>query len=474
MSSGRRWFAGVRGRLAAGFLLVILVSVGGVTLAAQAIGVARLDEIGQLVARRRAFRVAPLFAAEYRQAGNWNGAAALAQSLAEPLPPELTEGVLSFYPGRMQFLAAVRQDRLVLAGPDGRVVVDTGAALAPGDSLPAELQPLAVPLVVDGQAAGQLILTSALEAAMAETVLGGLRRSLAAAGALAALLAVVAALLLTGWLITPIQRLNRAARRLAAGESSAPLPVESQDELGELTASFNQMAGSLERQKQLRRQMVADIAHELRTPLSVMRLDVEALADGLQPPADAAQSLGDEIGKLNRLIEDLRQLSLADAGAIQFEMDSLDVGPFLAQMAEAWHNAAQARQVELRTDIAAGLPPVLADAGRLAQVFDNLLGNALRHTPAGQPVTLGAAAGAGEVRMWVADSGPGIPPADLPHIFERFYRADPARSRSNGGTGLGLAIARQWIRLHGGRIWAENQPGAGACFTIALPEVSRQ
>jgi signal transduction histidine kinase len=247
------------------------------------------------------------------------------------------------------------------------------------------------------------------------------------------------------------------------------LPVETADEVGQLTRAFNEMALALARQKQLRQQLVADVAHELRTPLSIMNLEVEALADALQCPATAAHALREEIAVLNRLVEDLRLLSLAEAGVLDFRLEPLQPGPFLEQLLETWQEPARQQQVRLQGEIAGPLPPVYADPGRLAQVCHNLLGNALRYSPPGSTIIVGARAEGAELQLWVTDEGPGIAPEHLPDIFERFYRADPSRSRESGGSGLGLTIAKQWVTLHGGRLWVESEVGAGTTFYIALP-----
>jgi signal transduction histidine kinase len=213
--------------------------------------------------------------------------------------------------------------------------------------------------------------------------------------------------------------------------------------------------------------MMADIAHELRTPLSVMKLEIEGLTDGLQPPERAAEALQTEIVALEQLIEDLRLLSLAEAGGLDLHLAETKLRPLLTEIVTTWQNQARSQQITLRLAVAEALPPVLADARRLGQVFHNLVSNALRYTPLGGTITLGGRVEGVEVWLWLADSGPGLPAEVLPHLFERFYRADPSRSRETGGSGLGLAIARQLVLLHGGRIWAESEQGA--VFYVALP-----
>ncbi|GAB4449828.1 MAG: ATP-binding protein [Anaerolineae bacterium] len=461
-----RLFSGWRGRLLASFALVIGLSIGLVALGVQSLAVPRLEDIARLAAQRHAARLAPFLVQSYRHSGSWQAAAALVNSTASP---EIPPGAVSYFPQRDALLAAFAADRLLLADAAGRVAADSRGVLLPGEPLPADLRAQAIPLRDGETVIGYLLVEAGFEQAVAQVVLTLQRRTLLGA----ALLAALVALPVSGWLAFrlagPLQRLNRAARQLTAGESADPLPVESADEIGELTGSFNRMSAALQEQKRLRRQMVADIAHELRTPISVMRLELEGMADGLQSPAETAASLGDELETLNRLVEELRLLSLADAGGLQFELSPLEAAPFLRQLADSWQPQARVRQVRLESDIAAPLPPLLADRERLAQLVGNLLSNALRHTPPGGQVTLGARPEGDSLRLWVADSGPGLAPADLPHLFERFYRADSSRSRDTGGSGLGLAIARQWAALHGGRIWAENRPEGGALFVVELP-----
>ena len=459
----------LRTRLAVSFATVIVLSVGLVTIGVQLIGINQLEEIAILAGRRQAFRLAPLFGDYYRQHDSWQGIENWVEGFKAPLPAELTGDLLMYYPARAEILQAAEQDRLVLTGKTGHVLIDSRGELAAGQPLPPEFARLTVPVVSEGQQVGYLLTVFGLEAHISTLVLTALRRSLLVTGTVAGVAAVGVSIFLAHRLTRPLNRLNRAAQDLASGDTSESILVESGDEIGQLTESFNSMAAALARQKQLRQQMVADIAHELRTPLSVMQLDIEGLQDGLQSPPEAAQSLRDELEALTRLVDDLRTLSLADAGAIQFELEEIDLNLLLQRMADTWQTQAQNRQVKLRSDIAPNLPIIQADSGRLAQALNNLLSNALRYTPAGGSVTLGGQAGSGQVLIWVADTGPGIAAGELPAIFERFYRVDRARSRDTGGSGLGLAIAKQWVLLHGGHIWAESESGQGTRFFISLP-----
>lgn len=276
-------------------------------------------------------------------------------------------------------------------------------------------------------------------------------------------------------IVAPVRALADAARRVAGGEF-AQMPVTSRDELGEMAVAFNTMAAELKRQHTLRRRAMADIAHELRTPLTVLQIDLESIEDGLtEPTAEVVARLQGEVALLNRLVEDLRMLSLAEAGELHLEVRPVAVGPLVQSVLERVRGAAQEKGVGLTGEIGERLPPVAGDALRLSQVLFNLLSNAVRHTPPGGQIVVAAHQVDGrQVRISVQDTGEGIPAGDLPHVFERFYRADSARSRdTGGGSGLGLAIARSLVEAHGGRIWAESVEGAGSTFALVLP-VSRE
>jgi signal transduction histidine kinase len=268
-------------------------------------------------------------------------------------------------------------------------------------------------------------------------------------------------------------------------------------ELAELATAFNSMAAELERQQQLRRQLVADIAHELRTPLSVLRVQLESLEDGIeQPTPTTLASLSEEVGLLTRLVDDLRLLSLADAGQLSLAIADVDAVAAAERVVRTATTRARQQGVDLRAELPmvgsdAGPPlRVLADPQRLAQVLGNLVENALRYTPTGGVIVV-RVRGMGDggwgledqllrpsphppspipcIVFEVADTGPGIPADQLSHIFERFYRTDKARARETGGSGLGLAIVQRLVEMQGGRIWASSAVGRGAIFHVALP-----
>ena len=291
------------------------------------------------------------------------------------------------------------------------------------------------------------------------------------AGSIAVLAAVALGLLLARQISGPVRDLTSAARRMAAGDYEGRVPVRTDDEIGELAAAFNAMAGAVGRQEELRRRMAADIAHELRTPLAVVQADLEAMLDGVRPlSAGALEEVHEETRLLSRLIDDLRDLSLAESGGLPLHETATDLPALARASAARFAPRAEEKGVRLGVEGAEGLPEVRADPDRISQVLGNLLENALRHVPRGGEVTVRLAPGAlsGEAEVTVHNTGRGIAAEHLPNLFERFYRADLARSRTSGGSGIGLAVVKQLVEAHGGRVWAESPPEGGATFGFAL------
>jgi two-component system sensor histidine kinase BaeS len=248
---------------------------------------------------------------------------------------------------------------------------------------------------------------------------------------------------------------------MTRGSLPARVPVTGRDEIAHLARSFNAMSDALARQLELRRRMVGDVAHELRTPLTNLRCDFEAIEDGLVT-ADSARiaSLREEVQHLARLVDDLQELAVAEAGGLQLAREPIDLGATVARIAESF---AASRPVE----VDAQEVWVEADPLRIGQIVRNLLGNAFAH--ARRDVRVTVSRNGNEAIVSVADDGPGIPPEDLSNVFERFYRVDGARTREQGGAGLGLAIVKQLVELHGGRVWAENRPEGGAVVFFTTP-----
>ncbi|GAA6762717.1 MULTISPECIES: sensor histidine kinase [Thermus] len=263
--------------------------------------------------------------------------------------------------------------------------------------------------------------------------------------------------------------LSEGSRRMAQGEYRVRLPLLEQDELGELALHFNRLAEALEKVEQSRVELIGTVAHELRTPLSALQAYAEALADRVMEPEKAAERIQQEVRAMSRLVRDLSLVSQVESGAVELHPGPLDPKELLEQAAERFRPAFQAKGVALEVAAPSFLPRVWADAERTLQVLANLLSNALRHTPEGGRVRLGAERTGQAVVFSVEDTGPGIPEEHLPRIFERFYRIDPSRSRQDGGTGVGLTITKSLVEAMGGRIWVESQLGRGSVFRFTLP-----
>ncbi len=305
-------------------------------------------------------------------------------------------------------------------------------------------------------------------------------RSAGQAGILASVLAALASALVARQIARPLVRLEDAASRLAGGERGVRLALpRANDELRTVTAAFNTLAQGLERQEAWRRSLMADVAHDLRTPLAVLRAEIEAMQDGLnEPDTPALARLHAEVLLLARLVDDLRTLSLAEGGALTLHPQPLDAAQTLRTLAGLFAGRVQEAGAALSVDVPPGPLLLQADPDRLMQILHNLLDNALRYgliAEGNEPplIDLGAAQEQGRVRVWVRDHGPGFAPDALSRAFERFYRADASRSRDpqgRAGSGLGLAIARALAEAQGGTLEAANHPQGGAVFTLRLPE----
>lgn len=285
-----------------------------------------------------------------------------------------------------------------------------------------------------------------------------------------AVIALLLGVILSRTLTRPIRELTQATHAISEGDLSQQVPVRTNDELGKLAKAFNKMSAELSRSVNARRQMTADIAHELRTPLSLILGHAEAVHDGvLQPTKENFEIIREEAARLEHLVDDLRTLSLADAGELSMTMQIIEPERLLQDVASLYQYQTQRKNITLDLDIASPLPHIEVDPGRMTQVLTNILDNALHHTPEGGRIVLSAKQGGDQVELAVQDSGPGLPPEDIERIFERFYRADPSRQREDGGSGLGLAIAKSILQAHGGQVSAGSEAGKGLRIIITLP-----
>jgi signal transduction histidine kinase len=296
----------------------------------------------------------------------------------------------------------------------------------------------------------------------------------------ATIMAVITSLFVSRQVVAPVQAMMAASQRIAEGNYAERVQVPGninkgeQDELGQLALRFNQMAARLEQTENMRRQLIGDVTHELRTPLTTIKGSMEGLIDGVLPANDETYTqIYHEADRLQRLVNDLQELSRVEARAYELHLSRTSLAEVVQATVARLDRQFEEKGVAISTQVPADLPAIQMDSDRIGQVLLNLVGNALQYTPSGGGVRIQAVHIPGEVRVSVMDSGIGIPPEHLPHLFTRFYRVDKSRARSRGGSGIGLTIAKHLVEAHGGRIWAESQgAGKGSTFTFTLPDPS--
>jgi len=291
-----------------------------------------------------------------------------------------------------------------------------------------------------------------------------------------AVITLLLGIFLSRTITRPIRELTQATHAVSEGNLLQRVTVRSNDELGELARAFNKMSAELSRSVNARKQMTADVAHELRTPLSLILGHAEAVHDGVLPPTrENFEIVREEAVRLEHLVNDLRILSLADAGELTINLQTIEPERLINDVASRYQVETQKKKIPITVDAAPHLPSLEADPGRMTQVLTNIMDNALRHTPEGGKIVLSTKQAGNVIEISVQDGGPGVSPEDLDRIFERFYRSDSARQRDAdfpGGSGLGLAIAKSIVQAHGGQISAESEAGKGLRVVIHLPVVN--
>ncbi len=314
------------------------------------------------------------------------------------------------------------------------------------------------------------------QALVQQAALDRVNQAVLVGGAVALLAALVVGFFVFRAITHPIDQLTLAAHQLAQGDLSTRVTIDGHasrlgpDEISELGLAFNTMATHLQQSEKLRRDMTADIAHELRTPLAVMRGNLEAMQDGVYVmDAEHLTPVLNQVNLLTRLVEDLRTLALAEAGQLTLTKRPTDLAALLRSTLTSFEAQATAQHVTLHAQVAASLPVIDLDPDRVQQTIGILISNALRYTPANGSITIAARSDRARVTIEVSDTGSGIAPEDVPHVFDRFYRADKSRSRESGGSGLGLAIAKSIVEAHGGSIGVVSEVGRGTAITFRLP-----
>ncbi len=362
-----------------------------------------------------------------------------------------------------------RRNLFGLADPSGKVIVSVDREYPVGSHLPSELYSSSSVIEVNGRNVGSVLTARHISRFSPEEALFLERTNQALLLSIATglLVAVIIGIILARTLTHPLRDLTRAAQNIAEGHLEQEVKVASKDEIGQLAEAFNEMSREVARANASRRQMTADIAHDLRTPLTVIAGYIESLQEGvLQPTPERFVLIYKEIERLQNLVGDLRMLSQADAGELTLHTQNIQPKSLLTQAAELFHHHAEKQSVSIHVQVEENLPEISVDEARMMQVMDNLISNALRYSPENGQITLGGKLVDGHVELSVEDTGSGIEPQELPLIFNRFHRADKSRHTDEGESGLGLAIVKALVESQGGKVWAESEPGKGSIFKM--------
>jgi two-component system OmpR family sensor kinase len=447
---------------------------------------------GQALAQR----LSPILADYYATDMSWQGVEIFLQSQLSLLTTNDTSGNgqgqgqgLSqghgVGAGRQGGIWGALGQRMILVNEQGIVVNDTADELN-GQTLTSAQLANGVPVMVNDTLVGTILVTPndfAGPNTPAGQFLTSVNRSIILSVVFASVIALLLGAILFFQIIAPLRQLNKAASGIAQGDLSQRVSIHSHDELGELSQTFNQMAESLDRTETQRQHLMADIAHELRTPITVIQANLEAMLDEVMPlDAEQVAALHDETLLLSRLVGDLRLLSQAEAGGLKLDRQETEIASLIQRVTEKIKVQAQQNKITLETEIPENLPRIWIDADRITQVLNNLIGNALRYTPQEGKIIVSvtkSSGSAGSIQISVTDTGSGIDPEALPFVFDRFYRADQSRARNTGGSGLGLAIVKQLVEAHGGKVEAvspvfsnADERGYGSRVTITLPSMA--
>ncbi len=465
-------------RLMGAFALVIVV---GIVVIAVIANQATTNELRQFMFQGEMVRMqdfANQLGAYYRARGSWDGIQTTLTRGANPSGDTMggmMQGGMMDDEGInwMNSQWMMGASRVLIADARGIVVADS-ANRQLGARLASTALTNGTPIRADGQSVGTLVVESDMMSGIldpaSQQFLNQVNRSLLLGGSLAGLIALVLGFILFRQITAPLNALATASDKIATGDLTARASVRGEDEIARVGRSFNAMADNLARSETARRNMLADIAHELRNPIGVIQSHLEAMQDGVFPlDQDQVDSLHEETLLLSRLVGDLRELALADAGQLALNRTPTDLRPLIERIVNAFQAQANEREITLTASVPENLPPLNIDAQRIEQVLRNLLSNALRHTSSNGTITVRLMREKNSARVEVRDTGTGIAPEGLPHVFERFWRGDKARSRTQGSTGLGLAIAKQLVEAHGGQIGVESNVGKGTTFWFTLP-----
>jgi signal transduction histidine kinase len=438
-------------RLLAAFAIIIIVIIGSVFFLANRTARIEIGRVGERLEQMQDRRVEADLSRYYFFERSWEG--------VQPLVVQW---------GKMH------GRRIILTDNEGIVIADSEGKLV-GDTYNQEItgRPMS-DIIGSGRPIGFIHIDpgdpSNLDRAALQITYNTIGRFFLWGGLVAIAIALVLTFILSRHILAPVKALTSATRQFGKGDFSQRVESNLKGEVGELANSFNTMAENLENNEQLRRNMVADVAHELRTPLSNLSGYLEAISDGIVKPDETTiNSLSDEAASLSRLIDDLQELSLADAGELKLVIQPEDISGIINEAVTSVRNKAAYKDIKVSAELPADLPKVAIDSHRTKEVVHNLLENAVVHTGKKGNITVSARQIENQVSISVTDTGEGIPEEDLPYIFERFYRVDKSRTRATGGSGLGLTIVKRLVEAQGGTIEVTSEEGKGSTFTFTLP-----
>ena len=462
-------------KLTLAFILVAFITTA---LVAVFIRVTSADSLSQLIIQQQRSSLNQALVDYYLTYGSWNGIANAWDQL------QSQSGPISFMNGPSQGRGPAGGGRgpnsrdlrsfFGLADEHGVVIVGIDTHSPSGTKLTASVLDSGSPVLVNGKQVGVILTSNQQLGFLPDEALFLERTNQALAFAIlgALVIALILGIFLARTLTLPLRALTAATQRITQGELDQQVKVTSQDEIGKLAEAFNRMSQEVVRVNQLRRRMTADIAHDLRTPLTVIGGYIESMRDGvLAPTPERLSMIYAETERLQNMVGDLRMLSQVDAGELALNPQRISPKPLLERVAMVFEHKAQKQGVGLSVAAVEPLPEILADDARLMQVMDNLLGNALRYTSPGGKIQLSVQPAHGKLVITVKDTGSGIAAEELPFIFDRFYRADPSRHSDTGESGLGLAIVKALVEAQGGLVWAESGQGQGTSIHLEFPVV---
>ncbi|CCQ96371.1 putative Sensor histidine kinase [[Clostridium] ultunense Esp] len=414
-----------------------------------------------------------LFRNYYLTRGSWDGVESLLQGMAAEGGRRWGRGIGMGRNGPPSFTSGTPEELLLLS-PEGVVIADStssriGEKISP-DTYKGQIRPL---YDEKGERIGFILLGLSPQSGytrLENSFLKSVNEAVWISGGIALVIAILISLLISVGLTRPLKKLTQATQGFSKGDWSKRVKIKTNDEIGALALSFNRMADRLEQLEKVRKNLIADVAHELRTPLFILRGNLESmLMKGDPPNEERLALLHDETVRMAHMVNDLQNISLAEAGKLPLHKEEVNLISLVQKVVQIFSAQLEEKKISIHLDLGEELTSVSLDPNRIEQVLVNLIGNGIRYTPNDGVIEITGRREGERMIISVRDTGPGIAPDDLPYLFERFYRSDKGRSRTEGGTGLGLAIAKGYVEAHGGSIQAENHPEGGSIFTIRIP-----